>query len=71
VLNKDHLKEQNQTYFQHLRAALKEAFRAGVAVDLLFIHAFFPCLFDKTFSNYIKLAYKRFQKVSFSKKEEK
>jgi hypothetical protein len=54
VMNNNHLKEQKLTYFQHMWGALKEAFRAGVAVDLLLIHAFIPCIFDKYFSQYIK-----------------
>ena len=47
------------TYFQHMRGALKEVWCAGLAVDLLFIHAFFPPFFDKYFSQYIKSANKR------------
>jgi len=58
-MNRKHLKEQNLTYFQHMRGALKEAFRAGIAVDLLFIHAFIPCVFDNYFSRYLKKAHKR------------
>jgi hypothetical protein len=54
VLNKNHLKEQKLTYFQHLRNALKEAFRAGIVVNILFIHAVFPFIFDNYFSRYIK-----------------
>ena len=58
-MNSLHLKEQNLTYFQHLRNALKEAFCAGIAMDILFIHAFFPFIFDNYFSRYIKRTNKR------------
>ena len=30
------------------------AFKAGIAADILFIHAFFPFIFDNYFSRYIK-----------------
>ena len=59
VMNNNHLKEQGLTYFQHLWNALKEAFRAGIALDLLLIHAFFPFIFDNYFSRYVKRAHKR------------
>jgi len=56
-MNKNHLNEQKLTYFQHLTNALKMAFRAGIAADILFIHAFFPFVFDNYFSRYIKRTY--------------
>ena len=56
-MDKNHLKEQNLTYFQHLTNALKMAFKAGIAADILFIHAFFPFIFDNYFSRYIKRTY--------------
>ena len=52
-----HLKEQQLTYFQHLGRALNMAFKAGIAVDLLLIHAFFPFIFNNYFSRYIKRTY--------------
>ena len=58
ILNSNHLKEQKLTYFQHLTHALNMAFKAGIAADILFIHAFFPFIFDKYFSCYIKRIYK-------------
>lgn len=58
-MKNSHLKEVKLTYFQHLRNALKEAFRAGIAMDILFIHAFFPFIFDNYFSRYIKHANER------------
>jgi len=54
-----HLKEQKLTYFQHLGRALKMAFKAGIAADILFIHAFFPFIFGSYFSKYIKRTYKK------------
>ena len=56
-MNKNHLNEQKLTYFQHLTNALKMAFKAGIAADILFIHAFFPFIFDNYFSRYIKRTY--------------
>jgi hypothetical protein len=54
TMNSNHLNEQKLTYFQHLGRALKMAFKAGIAADILFIHAFFPFIFDNYFSRYIK-----------------
>ena len=59
VMNNNHLKEQGKGYFSHLKGALKEAFRCGIALDLLLIHSVFPCFFDKYFSKYINETQKR------------
>jgi hypothetical protein len=67
-MNRNHLKEQNMTYFQHMRGALKEVWYAGLAVDLLFVHAFFPCFFDKYFSEYIKRVNKRMNNENTKRK---
>ena len=58
-MNKNHLKEKDMGYFKHLKGALKEAFRCGIAADLLFIHSIFPCFFDNYFSKYINETQKR------------
>lgn len=45
-----HLKEQNETYLQHFRCAIKFS---GILFKLslcCFVHAFLPCLFCKTAS---------------------
>ena len=59
VMNTNHLKEQNLSYFQHLKGAWKEAIKCGIAADVLFIHGLFPWFFDKYWSTYIKKACKR------------
>ena len=59
AMNNSHLKEQGVGYFKHLKNALKEAFRCGIALDLLLIHSIFPCFFDKYFSKYINETQKR------------
>ena len=58
-MNKNHLKEKDMGYFKHLKGALKEAFRCGIAADLLFIHGLFPWIFDKYFSSYIARAHRK------------
>ena len=59
AMNNSHHKEQGVGYFKHLKNALKEAFRCGIALDLLLIHSVFPCFFDKYFSKYINETQKR------------
>ena len=58
-MNRKHLKQQNTTYFRHLKHAWKEAIYCGIAADLLFIHGLFPWIFDKYFSSYIARAHRK------------
>jgi hypothetical protein len=54
-----------------MRGALKEVWYAGLAVDLLFVHALFPCFFDKYFSEYIKRVNKRMNNNENTKRKGK
>ena len=62
-MNKNHLKEQDLSYCQHLKGAWKEAIKCGIAADILFLHGMFPWIFDKYFTNYINKAYKKYSKA--------
>lgn len=43
-----HLKEQNMTYFQHMRTALSYVVRCQIVSLKLIIHAFLPFIFEDT-----------------------
>lgn len=47
LLFTSHPKEKNVTYFQHLSTSLKLCFNMGKLSTYLFIHAFFPFLFEE------------------------
>jgi len=43
-----HLKENNYTYFEHLRVASKLACRCFIVGIKLIIHGIFPCFWEDT-----------------------
>lgn len=49
-----HIKENNTTYFVHMRRALSLSFKSLKASVSLFIHAMYPNMFEYTGSNLIK-----------------
>lgn len=55
--NIKHIKENNTTYFSHMRRALSMSIKAGFASIALLIHSIFPNIFEKTGSNTINKLY--------------
>ena len=55
--SKEHLKEVNETYFQHMTVAFKIGFTMLVTGIFCLIHALIPGLFKKTGSNQIAKIY--------------
>ena len=55
--SKKHLKEVNETYFQHMAIAFKIGFTMLVTGIFCLIHALIPGLFKKTGSNQIAKIY--------------
>ena len=55
--SKEHLKEVNETYFQHMAIAFKISFTMLVTGIFCLIHALIPGLFKKTGSNQIAKIY--------------
>ena len=53
----EHLKEVNETYFQHMTIAFKIGFTMLVTGIFCLIHALIPGLFKKTGSNQIAKIY--------------
>jgi hypothetical protein len=51
---KDHLIENNMTYFQHLHFAIFYGIVCFIASICLIIHALFPCWFQTAGSNLIR-----------------
>lgn len=55
-----HIKENNTTYFVHLRRALSLSFKSLQASIALFVHAIYPNIFEYTGSNLIKECVREF-----------
>jgi len=55
-----HIKENNTTYFVHMRRALSLSLKTLSASIALFIHAVYPNIFEYTGSNIIKECVKEF-----------
>ena len=55
--SKEHLNEVNETYFQHMRIAIKIGFTMLVTGVFCLIHELVPSLFKKTGSNQIAKMY--------------
>ena len=55
--SKEHLKEVNETYFQHMTIAFKIGFTMLVTGIFCLMHALIPGLFKKTGSNQIAKIY--------------
>ena len=50
----NHLKEINESYFEHMIHALKASLKLSIASKACFIHAIAPFLFEKTATNLCK-----------------
>lgn len=57
----NHLKENNLTYFQHLKQAMGYFAKIQIAAICVFIHAFIPFLFECTASKIIKYLAEHFK----------
>lgn len=57
----DHPSSVNEGYFEHMRFASSFAFGLFIAASAALIHAFIPCLFEKTASNKITELYGKIQ----------
>ena len=55
--SKEHLKLVNETYFQHLKAAVSIGFEMIIAGFQAILHAFCPGILQKTASDKIKKLY--------------
>jgi hypothetical protein len=51
---KEHLTENNMSYYQHLKFAVFHGFVCLVAGFCLIIHAFFPCWFQTSGSDLVQ-----------------
>ena len=51
---KDHLQENNMTYYQHFKFAIFFGFLSLLAGFCLIIHAFFPCWFQTAGSDLVR-----------------
>ena len=51
---KEHLKENNMTYYQHFKFALFHGFVCLIAGICLILHAFFPCVFTTAGSDLVQ-----------------
>ena len=49
----------DETFFQHMGFALRFAFSLFAAAGAALVHAFVPCLFEKTASRIIATLYER------------
>ena len=60
-MNKNHLSEVEQTYFEHFYRALKVSFVLLLTASVCFIHSILPFLFTTFVSNKIKQMNKDFE----------
>ena len=63
-LNFDHPKDVGLSYLRHLCFTWKESIRCLVASVVMFIHGIFPPLFDLWYSDHVKKAQERIDKLS-------
>jgi hypothetical protein len=59
---KEHLTENNMSYYQHLKFAMLLAFLSLLAGCCLIVHAIFPCWFQTAGSNLVTKLSKIFNK---------
>ncbi|MEE9313251.1 MAG: DUF6356 family protein [Rhizobiaceae bacterium] len=57
----DHPSSVEETYFEHLLFAGRFAFTLAAAAGAALIHAFIPCLFEKTAGNLIRKMHARIE----------
>ena len=65
-LNYNHPKDVGLNYFSHLKFAWGEMVRLGCMEFVMFIHGLFPFIWDGKFSEYIKKAQERVDRVDIS-----
>ena len=63
-LNFNHPKDVGFNYYDHLKFTWKESILALGMSLVMFIHGIFPPLFDLLFSDYIKKAQERIDKIN-------
>ena len=63
-LNFNHPKDVGFNYYEHLKFTWMESIRALGMSLVMFIHGIFPPLFDLLFSEYIKKAQERIDKIN-------
>ena len=63
-LNLYHTKDVGFNYYEHLKFTWMESIRALGMSLVMFIHGIFPPLFDLLFSEYIKKAQERIDKIN-------
>jgi hypothetical protein len=66
----EHPNDVGETYFQHMRMALKFSFNCAWASVTLFIHSFFPFLFPTTGSRTITHLFQTMVKQRMKKHEQ-
>lgn len=63
-MNKNHPKDVNLTYMQHLRFAWTEVVRLLSISIVMLVHGVVPWVWDTKFSNYIKNAKQRIDNLT-------
>ena len=63
-MNRNHPKDVNLSYMQHLRFAWTEAGRLLAMAIIMLVHGVVPWIWDTTFSNYIKRAKQRIDQLT-------
>jgi len=64
LLNFKHPKDVNLTYIDHLCFTWKESFRSLLSFFIMFIHGIIPPLFDWWYSEHIKKAKERVDRIN-------
>ena len=67
--SKKHCKEAKESYFQHMKVAIKISFNLLTASFMAFIHSIIPALFEKGASNKIISMYNNLQEKKRIKDE--
>jgi hypothetical protein len=65
-LNFNHPKDVGLNYWSHLKFTWGESLRSLGMFFVMIIHGIFPPIFDNKFSEYIKKAQKRINKISIT-----
>ncbi len=65
-LNVKHPKDVGLSYISHLKFTWQESIRSLVAAFMMFVHGIFPPLFDLWYSEHIKKAQERIDRLQWS-----
>ena len=65
-LNFKHPKDVGLSYISHLKFTWQESIRSLVAAFMMFVHGIFPPLFDLWYSEHIKKAQERIDRLQWS-----